>query len=275
LHLNSHPRIRTNAISQKRYKIGSNNTEIYELIEDIGEEADERILSIIVATSDLEISSSFKTYTIPGDEQLKVTILEDSSLVSAGSTGFRTWSSSLLLLEYISDELRFCELLKLDNNSHVLDLGSGLGLLGIALARKFGCRVSLTDYDERVLARCKDNVERNEIGDLVKVFKLDWSTAKDDLMKIGDAEFDLIISTDTCYDPSLLPLLVDTIKLVLIGSTRFILAASIRNIVTAQKFLALLVENGLGVRELRMTASWFYYDEQANLLRLFEVIKVG
>lgn len=156
----------------------------------------------------------------------------------------------------------------------MLDLGAGLGLCGIALAKRYKCHVKLSDFDDRVIARCEDNVMRNRVNSCVDVVKLDWSESKGRRKSGSDLpDFDLIISADTIYDPSLLPNLVDTILLFLTGSSRFILSTSIRNLVTCQKFLALLSENDLGVREIRMTASWFYYDEQANLLRLFEVIK--
>ncbi|KAL3897584.1 MAG: hypothetical protein SGCHY_003320 [Lobulomycetales sp.] len=260
---------------------------VYELVESTGNEPDERLLDLVIpdTSKNHQTGKSFKTYTLPyrkhadiEGEPIRITILEDETIVRAGSTGFRTWPSSFLMIEY------FCRgtgTIPLSPESNVLDLGAGLGLLGLSIASIFGCKVTMADLDPRILARCRENVQLNDVQ-TATVTQLDWCATDTSRTKtwaqIVAEEFDLIVSADTVYDPDLLKGLVDTIAALLTPGPRgkvprFLLAATTRTITTSQKFLGLLEAAGLGVQEVRINASSsFYYDEQPNLIRLVEII---
>lgn len=86
-----------------------------------------------------------------------VTLREEQKTIQAGTTGLRTWGASLRLAELF---LARPTLLP-DGEGGVLELGSGVGFLGLVLGKLRGGRgqVVMTDFDERVLAALRENVE--------------------------------------------------------------------------------------------------------------------
>jgi protein-lysine N-methyltransferase EEF2KMT len=142
-------------------------------------------------------SQSYKTYiwhrtpTVhandePGtlDEQhyRYTTLLESGTTVENGTTGMRTWSASFMLSAYIISHPgkppnRHCVYLKDNTNrrcaeivvgKRVIELGCGVGLVGAIVADQqlassgttLTCgSICLTDLDNRVLRRCRENLE--------------------------------------------------------------------------------------------------------------------
>ena len=45
----------------------------------------------------------------------------------------------------------------------ILELGAGIGVPGMALAKTHRCKVFLTDYADAVLEKCRNNVEENDL----------------------------------------------------------------------------------------------------------------
>ncbi|CAI2350743.1 unnamed protein product [Caenorhabditis sp. 36 PRJEB53466] len=110
------------------------------------------------------------------------------------------WDSALMTIHY------FFKNPKLFEGKKVLELGSGTGVCGIALAA-LGAEVILTDLPERILLLEK-NVEANRklVNDRVKVQVLDWKT--DD---IPDG-LDLVLAVDCVYYNSTITPLIDLLK---------------------------------------------------------------
>jgi predicted nicotinamide N-methyase len=111
--------------------------------------------------------------------------------------GFTLWGASLVL----------CKLIILEKivlkNKIVLELGSGLGLTGLAAA-KFGhpLQVLLTDFHPGVVQNCKFNIELNGLEKTCLASKLDWADKDDEgeqaeiEMLINERAFDCIIGSD-------------------------------------------------------------------------------
>ena len=79
-----------------------------------------------------------------------------------------------------------------------LELGAGLGLVGLALARRPGFQVTLTDGDARVCANLRYNAALNDLDeDVVKQFR--WEDG------LWEEPFDVVLAADCVYDPSLAP----------------------------------------------------------------------
>jgi tRNA1(Val) A37 N6-methylase TrmN6 len=69
---------------------------------------------------------------------------------------------------------------------HVVDLGAGVGLAGLALAaRVMGIRVSLVEIDRGLAALAGENVQRNGLGERVAVHCLDATAGAKDLAAAG------------------------------------------------------------------------------------------
>ena len=79
----------------------------------------------------------------------------------------------------------------------VLELGAGLGAVGLTAAASGAASVLLTDYDEDVLGFARQAAAENGVGGRVTTERLDWSAAEG--VPEG-APFDLVLAADVLYD---------------------------------------------------------------------------
>jgi protein-lysine N-methyltransferase EEF2KMT len=118
------------------------------------------------------------------------TVLESRTTIESGTTGFRTWFASYVLSQYLIMHPGICKFnnrRKCQNadtmisfsesitSKRVLELGSGVGFLGIIVATLQQLELSsktanarltisspgslwLTDLNDEVLSRCRDNL---------------------------------------------------------------------------------------------------------------------
>jgi predicted nicotinamide N-methyase len=145
------------------------------------------------------------------------------------------WSSSLVLARHCleHDDLR---------GKRVLDLGCGLGLIGIAAA-KVGASVVMVDYENDALRFARLNAETNLSPEVVSssiVFKgMDWRIPEE----MG--RFDLILAGDVVYERRnflpLLNLLYETLN----GDGLAVFAEPDR--VIGKEFFSLAVDKGFKV----------------------------
>ncbi len=75
--------------------------------------------------------------------------------------------------------------------TEVLELGSGIGLVGLA-AKARGWQVTFSDYDETSLALCRVNAERNSLG-AVETLRLDWR-------RPAERQFPVILGCEVIYE---------------------------------------------------------------------------
>lgn len=102
--------------------------------------------------------------------------------LTGGNLGLKTWGSAYVLakhLSYLGDKYLPLPKEQLDTKPSVLELGSGTGLVGLAAAAIWKCKIILTDLPEIV-----PNLEHNRLlnqaqlelnGGEAAVFQLDWS----------------------------------------------------------------------------------------------------
>ncbi len=102
------------------------------------------------------------------------------------------WSSSFELARYCLTEGNL-------KGKHVLELGCGLGLAGIAAA-KAGAFVIFSDYEQDALDFARYNAARNLslMPATINVLQLDWRTDPDSLLRYP--KFDVIIAADVVYE---------------------------------------------------------------------------
>ena len=138
---------------------------------------------------------------------------------TADNLGLKTWASSYLLAKRLP--LLRSTLPEIARDSYVLELGSGTGLVGIAVAAILSAHVLLTDLPE-IVPNLEYNVQQNSVmirdgGGEVGVGVLDWSDPASfhiaDLDNFGTPHrFPLIFAADTVYSSEHSGLLVQAIE---------------------------------------------------------------
>ncbi|KAM3826835.1 protein-lysine N-methyltransferase EEF2KMT [Vipera latastei] len=163
-----------------------------------------------------EVTHCYKSYFLPSGDA--ITLGENVAIVSQGTTGLVTWDAGLYLAEWAlenSDVFR---------SRRILELGSGIGLTGIAICK--ACRPRdyiFSDHHEGVLQQLSENIQLNGLtlepdsgshrikaspnhqdhldDDQVRISikELDWNlVSKDELARL---QADVILAADVVYDP--------------------------------------------------------------------------
>uniref|UniRef100_A0A672YKB3 FAM86 N-terminal domain-containing protein n=2 Tax=Sphaeramia orbicularis TaxID=375764 RepID=A0A672YKB3_9TELE len=185
-----------------------------------------------------EDTECYKTYLLPCGAA--VSLSESVALISGGTTGLVTWEAALHLTEWALDHQQTFR------GRTVLELGSGVGLTGIAICRS--CQPStyvFSDCHPTVLQKLRDNVDLNGLDEqTVRVEELDWSTVTDEQLRAFGA--DTVIAADVVYDPDIVVSLVELLSRVLKGSSPDVLICStVRNPDTYSSFKQQLENAGI------------------------------
>ncbi|KAJ7157089.1 hypothetical protein C8R46DRAFT_1165547 [Mycena filopes] len=189
------------------------------------------------------------------------TLLESRTVIESGTTGLRTWLASLILAQYL---IRNPALV---HRKRVLELGSGVGFLGSVVAslqllagrREDVGTLTMSDINDSVLMRCRDNVQLpcnlSSSHPDVRCCFLDWSAALDPdgiapltSLLHEELDADLILGADLVFDPDLITALVAVLRLSLQSNSRprtALIALTVRNPTTMQKFTDAARDSGL------------------------------
>lgn len=111
-----------------------------------------------------------------------------------GDTGCAVWDAAVYLAKYLESNPLLVE------KKRVLELGTGLGLCGIACALLGAENVTLTDLEYILPATLRNVSNNNLISNQVRVTQLDWTST--DLENLP-AMVDVIIASDTVWIESL------------------------------------------------------------------------
>jgi hypothetical protein len=234
------------------------------ILEDAGAEVMEEFYNAVVAHSKTSDDHQFRSYFQDGEYLLS--LAERTEAICEGTTGLATWTGAKSLARWLQNQPPHL----LDG--HVLELGSGAGYTGIALAKlgRISDKLTLTDHHRLVLEALAKNVELNltenwsvkegsdflldkvflsSSGSSVVVEHLDWQ-----LFNRHNAELlnpDVIIGADIIFDEDLLPALVDTIHLCLtVGNVRerhAYIAGVVRKEATSSAFVRQVQLKGMKV----------------------------
>lgn len=131
---------------------------------------------------------------------------------------------------------------------NVLELGSGCGIVGIALAQMLpDCSVMLTDLEE-----VRDIIQRNIAtaqlcrNSCIDFHTLDWDEALP--QEVKSRRYDLIFMSDCTYNSDALPALTATVKNLLdLSPNALVLVAWKRRCQSEMVFLDLMADAGLAV----------------------------
>lgn len=198
-----------------------------------------------------------------------ISVRESVSIVSNGTTGLYIWQAAHVLINWC---FKNADMLK---NSTVLELGSGVGLCGIAVSHLCSAqRYIFSDCHPAVMNALVENVKINsgaEYSDQdsdshlspfnervmwsgklketkVAVAHLPWEDIIDEHLAPAISP-DFVIASDVVYDPGLFGVLSRTIKEFINTGSQVILACTERNSGTLQEFLKKLEALDLKLEE--------------------------
>ncbi|XP_039114824.1 putative uncharacterized protein DDB_G0277003 isoform X1 [Dioscorea cayenensis subsp. rotundata] len=126
-----------------------------------------------------------------------------------GDTGCALWPSGLLLSEFILSQPGTF------SNKCCLEVGSGVGLVGVCLAYAGASKVVLTDGDVSTLANMEHNLELNEYitKNKIECKHLLWETASESELQSFQTE--IVLGADIVYDPRYVPHLIRVLSILL------------------------------------------------------------
>ncbi|KAH0631775.1 hypothetical protein JD844_019550 [Phrynosoma platyrhinos] len=102
-----------------------------------------------------ENDHGYKNYLLPSGEA--ITLGESVAIISQGTTGLVTWDAGLYLAEWALENPAIF------TNRSILELGSGMGLTGIAICK--ACqprRYTFSDHHPCVLQQLSENIRLND-----------------------------------------------------------------------------------------------------------------
>ena len=132
----------------------------------------------------------------------------------------------------------------------VLELGSGVGAVGLTAACAGAASVVLTDYDEDVLALSREAASANGVSNIVSAARLDW-TKSDELPAGGP--FDVVLAADVLYAESNANSIARLLPHLLSNGGRCMIADQTQWPWRAD-FKAVCAKGGLAVEEMRLPA---------------------
>lgn len=205
-------------------------------------------ISELQSKSSTQAKSSFQ-------EPRTITLLESRNIVAAaGTTGLRTWEATFHLSSYIISHP------ELVTNKNILELGAGTGYLSILCSKHLeASHVLATDGSDDVVLSLSTNFYLNELQDssIIEGKELKWGQAllggEHPQWEQG-RRFDLVLGSDLTYDQSSIPALVGTFGdlFALYPEVKIVIAATIRNPDTVERFLEALRTRHFGVEEIRI-----------------------
>ncbi|OJJ96143.1 hypothetical protein ASPACDRAFT_46906 [Aspergillus aculeatus ATCC 16872] len=216
----------------------------------------------------------------------RTTITSESRglILSAGTTGFRTWEAALHLGTYLATNPSAAH--AWIAGKRVIELGAGTGFLGLFCAQHLQPRsVVVTDREIALIEQIQDCAGRNKLlsdgdghnndtpGKRFAAGIWEWGTPLDipglgngsggssgvgdgALGEAKDLKFDVALGADLIYDVDLVPLLVATIQDLFTnyGLQQFIISATLRNEDTFRTFLRACEAQDFTVEQIPFTS---------------------
>ena len=126
--------------------------------------------------------------------------------------GFRVWSSSWLLLDFLARR-------GLPHGIRVIDVGCGWGVAGIYCAKRYGARVTAVDIDSEVFPYLRLHADINKVN--IITLKKGIDELKGKHLK----DVDVVIGADICFWDTMVDPIKGFISRALITGVRLVLIA--------------------------------------------------
>ncbi|KAJ2062881.1 hypothetical protein IW146_009656 [Coemansia sp. RSA 922] len=173
--------------------------ELYSVYYSSGSKARENRVDPSQSEVEIEIRGGRRNFTL--------TMLQNPHINGElGQTGGVLWNSSVVLSEYFARRsVSDWDLSTLN----IVELGSGCGLVGIALHRLGARRVVVTDQ-HRMMKVLTKNVERGKSKGEIFAAEYDWDKGSED--SVLREAVDLVVVSDCIYHEEVVPMLVGAMK---------------------------------------------------------------
>ncbi len=169
-------------------------------------------------------------------------------------------------------------LLRLDfSGEHVLELGTGCGILAILLARRGAARMTLTEIDGVIFDNARHNLAANEVKTPAEYVVADW-TALPGASHDGKAAWDCVVTNPPFAKSGkryrryfIDTLILDAHKLVRPGGRLVFVQSSMADI---PRSIGLMEEHGMQVRIVGETSGPFrdyYFEDEAYMREMAQV----
>lgn len=168
-------------------------------------------------------------------DDFNIKLKEQTLFLANGEEGLHLWEASICLA-------RYCVLHKeMFEEKNVIELGTGVGLLGITLLKKTNLkRLTFSDYNDSVLKNLKENIDYNQgQKEKYEILKLNWK----DYEKANE-KYDIIVGTELIYQGGLIEELAKLIKKILNSDGKCFISMPKQRSMT-NKFLEYATANGL------------------------------
>ncbi|XP_067941523.1 protein-lysine N-methyltransferase EEF2KMT-like [Watersipora subatra] len=196
-----------------------------------------------------------------------ICLQESGSLVAEGTTGLKTWQASQYLAEYLLANKSLVE------GKKVLELGCGLGFLGLAICAACRCgSYILSDHHSSVLQKLHANIAINEekLLCIPNVEEIDWNIASAAASSPSQLHgLDIILAADVVFDKELIPSLVKCIEKLVSSNSQcqVLIASTIRNPDTYASFSQAVGDTGFQRKQVVSNATkLFVYDESSEIV---------
>jgi predicted nicotinamide N-methyase len=158
--------------------------------------------------------SSSSSSSSSNDEELVVKLqsLHPSTGQTLSSTGLTLWRAAPQLCTYLLSQQSLIQ------GRRVIELGAGVGLVGILASYLAPSEIYLTDGDTDTLKGMRHNISLNYeqgVPDFLKTKQLIWSEETTKAFVVEEGRFDTILGSDIIYVPQIVPLLFETVDLIL------------------------------------------------------------
>lgn len=162
------------------------------VVDCLNDEEDKRAEYFFPLTS-IKIKTPVSNTTIQSDRYALRTIDNIEMIEETGhAIAKKVWDGGIITAKYLKQNPGF---ISPKNPQRIIELGAGCGLLSLALARLYHCKVVTTDLDD-AKEICELNIKKaNETR--VKFETLDWEDCSG-----REESYDLVIATDCTYNES-------------------------------------------------------------------------
>uniref|UniRef100_A0A6I8N442 Eukaryotic elongation factor 2 lysine methyltransferase n=1 Tax=Ornithorhynchus anatinus TaxID=9258 RepID=A0A6I8N442_ORNAN len=230
-----------------------------------------------------------RSYLLPSGDS--VTLCESTAIISQGTTGLVTWDAALYLAEWaIENPTVF-------RNRTILELGSGVGLTGLAICKTCGPEAYVfSDCHSHVLQQLQRNIGLNGFLEepdssipspspssealssrrpRVAAVELDWALVTPE--QLNAFQPDVVVAADVLYDPEVILCLVGVLQKLSTCRTdqsppEVYVAYTVRNPQTCQLFQTELDKAGIGWQAIpnhKQTLFPYEQHSQMGILKLF------
>lgn len=157
-------------------------------------------------------------FPIPGPPKGRsLTLLEDpTGRFAVGTTGAVLWPAATALIEYLDGQVQ-----KSCLNFRCVELGAGVGAVGLFMALHKGCEVTLTEVPEQLQLLGLNVSENSPTGLDLQVAPLTWGD-QEQMEVLGT--FEMVVGSDVSYRPQCIGELLSTAERLLAPGGRVVLS---------------------------------------------------